>query len=138
MNNSVSKNVLSIHIIDDDESMLRFYEMKIPHVLDNVHVTTHLNRLDFLEKLKTYEKIDLIICDVMLPDGNGIQLKKNLDWLKKQIPIIFVTAITDMDKNTEVTKGLNILEKPITTTTFVEVLEKLKIEGIKLKSPRIS
>ena len=50
------------------------------------------------------EKIDCILLDVMLPDGDGYQL---LDWLterKNSIPVIFLSALSDEGN---VVRGLN-------------------------------
>lgn len=66
-------------------------------------VIVKLNSKEAKEELKK-TKLNLIILDIMLPDGNGMELckyiKENLD-----IPVIFLTA---KDKEEDVIKGFNL------------------------------
>jgi len=72
-------------------------------------------------KIITSEKsFDIIVCDVMLPDGNGFNLIKEL--LKKQsVPVIFLTALSDDDSHI---KGLDVgaadyIAKPVNPSVLL-------------------
>ncbi|MEW6990828.1 response regulator transcription factor [Colwelliaceae bacterium 6441] len=55
---------------------------------------------DKARKLTSEQAFDIIICDVMLPDGNGFSLIKEL-ISTLQCPILFLTALGDDDSQIE-------------------------------------
>ncbi len=79
-----------------------------------------------LESIKE-EKPDIILLDIMMPDMDGFEvcarLKKNPETA--DIPVIFVTALSDMDKKIEAFKagGVDYILKPIQQE---EVFERIK------------
>lgn len=75
-------------------------------------------------------KINLVILDVMLPDGNGFDFYKS-EVKNKKIPTIFLTAIDDED---EVVKGLNLgaddyMTKPFSTKELLARVNKIIIKN---------
>lgn len=83
----------------------------------------------FLDK----ERPDLIILDVMLPDGNGFDFYKEI-VLDKGIPTIFLTAIDDEDK---IVECLNIgaddyMTKPFSTKELLARINKIIIKNKKI------
>ena len=78
--------------------------------------------------LKNNSNIDLIILDITLPDGNGIQLFE--EKIKKlEIPTIFLTAKDDEET---VVKGLTIgaedyITKPFSTKELLARINKILI-----------
>ena len=85
-----------------------------------------------LEYLKSNPKIDLIILDVTLPDGNGFELFENkIKQLK--IPTIFLTA---KDEEDDIVKGLNIgaedyLTKPFSVKELLARVNKILLRSKK-------
>ncbi len=79
-----------------------------------------------LESIKE-EKPDIILLDIMMPEMDGFEvcarLKKNPETA--DIPVIFVTALSDMDKKIEAFKagGVDYILKPIQQE---EVFERIK------------
>lgn len=82
--------------------------------------------------LKDNFNIDLIILDITLPDGNGIELFESL--IKKlNIPTIFLTAKDDEET---VVKGLNIgaedyIIKPFSTKELLARINKILLRSKK-------
>jgi len=71
-------------------------------------------------------KVDLVIMDVMLPLEDGYQLSKKIKQVSHQIPIIFLTARSDIESKL---KGLEIgedyLAKPFDPRELLVRMEKL-------------
>ena len=82
-------------------------EYKVLHA-ENVKCT-----IEIMDK----EKIDLVILDVSLPDGNGFDLYKS-DIIKKKIPTIFLTA---RDDENDIVKGLELGAEDYITKPFASV-----------------
>ncbi len=83
------------------------------------------------------ERIDLVLLDVMLPDGDGYEL---CQWLKQQnaqVPILFLTALADEGN---VVRGLNIggddyITKPFRTKELIaRIHANLRKEGKERKN----
>lgn len=83
------------------------------------------NIRDAIEYLKESTQINLIILDIMLPDGNGIEFYKN-EIVKLKIPTIFLTARDDED---EIVRCLNLgaddyMTKPFSTKELLARVNK--------------
>lgn len=83
----------TILVIDDDQK----FSFGLVAVLRRAQyrVLTAFNGADGLGQIRA-EKPDLILCDIMMPGSNGIQLKKSLvdDPQLGRIPFLFLTART--------------------------------------------
>ena len=80
--------MLKILIIDDEEK-IRSLLSKIL-VLEGFEVIQTINIKTGLKKLDQFD-IDLVICDVKLPDGNGVETTK---IIKEKFPLIEVILLT--------------------------------------------
>jgi len=85
--------------------------------------------------------IDLIICDYDMPILNGLEMIDKIRKINKEIPIILVSAIEDIDV---IVKALqlnvnNFLKKPIKTQDVIQAIDsvtKLLIANLYLKEQR--
>jgi signal transduction histidine kinase/ligand-binding sensor domain-containing protein/DNA-binding response OmpR family regulator len=91
-----------------------------------------------LEKL-THEAIDIIVCDIMMPDINGLELcaKVKSDINVCHIPVILLTAKADIDSKIEgLEYGADVyIEKPFSIKYLrmqIENLLKLRLSFQKL------
>ncbi len=77
------------------------------------------------ENLLKSEKINLIILDVMLPDGDGFSLCKKIRETDTDIPIIFLTACDD---EYQVVRGLDCGADDYVTKPFklLELLSRIR------------
>jgi len=88
-------------LIEDNENIAKGLEYSFNQNKINLLLADNLSNG---ELILNNNKIDLVILDIMLPDGNGLEYYK--DKLKKlHIPIIILTAIDDED---EIVKCLNL------------------------------
>lgn len=84
--------------------------------------------IEFLEKQRT----DLIILDISLPDGNGLDLYEN-NIKNMDIPTVFLTA---RDEEDYIVKGLELgaddyVTKPFSTRELLARINKILIKGKK-------
>jgi len=97
---------------------------------DSYDVLVALNGSSALEIIKE-EKVDLILLDIMMPDMNGYEvcetLKSDSSYDARDIPIIFITAITDEDSIEKAydVGGIDYITKPFKQK---ELLAKVKRE----------
>ena len=90
---SVGKSRYSILCVDDHQSNLFTLNALLSSV-ENIDSIEVLGGKEALNVLLT-QHIDLILCDVQMPDINGFELAKMIKSNRKtkHIPIIFVTAV---------------------------------------------
>ena len=90
-----------ILLVEDNETIVMGLKYSLEQ--ENFLVISVLN-IENAKNILKQEKVDLILLDVTLPDGNGFELckyiKQNLD-----IPVIFLTA---QDEETSVVIGLDL------------------------------
>lgn len=112
-----------ILLIEDNESIAKALVYSLNQKgYDIVHKINIKDTLSFLEK----EKVELIILDISLPDGDGFTLYE--DIIKKlKIPTIFLTA---KDEEDDVVKGLELgaedyITKPFSTRELIARINKI-------------
>ena len=107
-----------ILVVDDVKTNVLLLQTMMKRA--NYVVVTASSGTEAIEKVKT-ESPDLILLDVMMPDMNGFEVSEALkaDPASKEIPIIFVTALSDSKNvvegfehggNDYVTKPFNMAE----------------------------
>ena len=106
-----------ILLVEDNETIIMGLKYSLEQ--EGFEVLSAKNTKESKEKLNQ-EKVDLILLDVSLPDGNGFdickEIKQNLD-----IPVIFLTA---QDEETSVVLGLDLgaddyIVKPFRTRELI-------------------
>jgi len=72
------------------------------------------------------KKISLILCDVVLPDGSGLQLLDIPVLRKKKIPVVFSSGYTGERSRWEsiTDKGIPFLQKPFTVDELLIQVQK--------------
>lgn len=112
---------LSCMIIDDEPlavKLLQSYVEKTPGLsLKSTH-NSAMQALDFL----TREDVDLIFCDIQMPDLNGLQFAQIINHMKSRI--IFTTAFDQYAVQSWDTNALYYLLKPIDYSSFMKGVAK--------------
>lgn len=121
---------MNILLVEDNTSIIK--GLKYSFEKNNYNLTYKTNVKDTKEYLLSNPKIDLIILDITLPDGNGFNLFEN-EIKKLNIPTIFLTAKDDED---DIVKGLNIgaedyITKPFSTKELLERINKILLRSKK-------
>lgn len=88
---------MSILIVEDNTISLRTVEMILQS--NGLETVSAKSGKQALEKLGSREDIQLILSDLMMPDGDGYHLleevARNAAW--KQIPVVIMTSLSDAD-----------------------------------------
>ena len=117
---------MNILLVEDNITIVKGLKYAFEKNNYNLAYTTTI--FDANNYLKNNSNIDLIILDITLPDGNGIQLFE--EKIKKlEIPTIFLTAKDDEET---VVKGLTIgaedyITKPFSTKELLARINKILI-----------
>ena len=112
---------LTCIIIDDEPlavKLLQSYVEKTPGLTRKGTHNSALQALDF----PTYEDVDLIFCDIQMPDLNGLQFARIISHMKSRI--IFTTAYDQYAVESWDTNALYYLLKPIDYSNFVKAVSK--------------
>lgn len=117
---------MNILLVEDNITIVK--GLKYAFEKNNYNLAYTITIFDANNYLKNNSDIDLIILDITLPDGNGIQLFE--EKIKKlEIPTIFLTAKDDEET---VVKGLTIgaedyITKPFSTKELLARINKILI-----------
>jgi len=112
-----------ILVIEDDNdvrkfiiTILRHYNYVPLEAADAAAATTIFQK----------EKIKLIVCDVILPDKNGVLLVEEFLSTQADIPIIMCSGYADEKVQHDIIKKKNFryLQKPIKAPTFLDLVQE--------------
>lgn len=86
----------SIHILlIEDEKQLQQYASALLSKR-GVQVSSALNTTE-ADRILQKEKIDVIVCDILMPAENGLSYVRRLRADGKQTPVIFLSALADAE-----------------------------------------
>ena len=102
---------LCVWVVDDDESVRWVLEqaLKQAHMLPRCFESG-----DAFFRALTREKPDVIITDIRMPDMTGLELMEQLAQREADIPVIVITAHSDLDSAVSAYQGgaFEYLPKP--------------------------
>ena len=122
---------MNILLVEDNESIVKGLEYTLTK--EGYKVTVKTNMEDSIEYVSDDNIIDLVILDITLPDGNGLDLYK--DYIKdKNISTIFLTAI---DSEDSIVNGLNLgaddyITKPFSTKELLARINRILLRNKKM------
>ncbi len=122
MSGNISNN--KILLVDDTPANIRFLVEALREDYELIIATNGPEAL----QLAATGKPDLILLDIMMPDMDGYEVCKKLkgDENTKDIPIIFVTAMTD---KSDEEKGIRLGAVDYITKPFNAALTKARISN---------
>lgn len=111
-------------ILEDDIQLLGNYEKVAKHYFSKIKLCSSINETEIL--MKTH-KVDAMLLDYYLPDGESLCLFDSFDLTKNKIPIVLITAHSDKDM---AIKALNqgichLIEKPIDKNILITAFQKI-------------
>ncbi len=107
-------------LIEDDTSVLKYTKK----ILEKFHmkVLSASNTKDASQQIENnLSKLSLIVCDVILEDGNGIDLlSRQLDQ-KSRIKVLFYSGYSDQKSQKDIiqSRGYHFIQKPFQTNDFI-------------------
>jgi DNA-binding NtrC family response regulator len=98
-------------IVDDEELLLDVLKYSMKRLADNVFTAS--NGADALKILK-HETIHCIVCDINMPEMNGMEVLRNLRAMNFSTPFIFYTGNGNRELMKEAQKlgAMDFMEKP--------------------------
>jgi len=110
-----------ILIVDDDPHFLRVLQRILSGEKFAVMATS--NPCDAIEFLRS-NNFDLIICDLRMPDCDGLNLLQAIRSGGNETPVIILTAYGEVDTNLEAMNAgaTEYLNKPIKSDELVQVV----------------
>ena len=87
---------MKVLIVDDDDSVLDTLKIFFETLSEGYVVTTAETAKDGLRKFD--EGFDLVLLDIHLPDGDGVQVLDQMQMKDKKVPVVLVTAYKDATK----------------------------------------
>jgi PAS domain S-box-containing protein len=115
-----------ILIVDDEESIARLEKQILERL--GYEATVFLNSLDALQAFKTNPyNFDMVISDMNMPKMTGIELAKELIFIKPDIPIIVCSGFSERI-NKAITEKYGIKEflmKPILRSSMAQMVRKV-------------
>jgi two-component system, NtrC family, nitrogen regulation response regulator GlnG len=118
----------SVWIVDDDQSIRWVLEKSLAREMIPFKSFSNPNdALDALEK----EQPQVVISDIRMPRGNGITLLQQLKHDYPKLPVIIMTAFSDMDSAVASLKGgaFEYITKPFDISAVMAVLQRAIAES---------
>ncbi len=117
-----------ILIIDDDPHFLRVLQRILSG--EKFVVTATSNPCDAVELLRS-NNFNLIICDLRMPDCDGLNLLQAIRGAGNEIPVIILTAYGEVDTYLEAMNAgaTEYLNKPIKSDELVQVVRNCLRKG---------
>jgi CheY-like chemotaxis protein len=120
-------------IIDDDE-FVRVFVARQLRELGITEVDTCGDSANVIKALKRKGPFDLIVCDLMMPLVDGVEILTKIVDMRPSSALILVSSleqnILDIAGNSAKAKGLNLLgtiQKPIASDKLAELLTRIAV-----------
>ena len=114
--------MINILIIEDDENVNRGIAFSLEKSGKRVLTSITIKEA---EKIASKNNIDLVICDINLPDGNGLEFIK---WIRKQYNT-YIICLTALDQEINQVMGYEAGADDYITKPFSLSVLMLKIEA---------
>lgn len=112
-------------IVEDERSIRDFIVVNLAH--SGYKTLEASNGVEALEIYEKNQNIDIVLCDVMMPEMDGIELSKELRKRNRALGIVMLTAKTlEEDKITGLFAGADdYITKPFSPSELVARLEAI-------------
>ncbi|MDQ1281256.1 MAG: two-component system, NtrC family, response regulator PilR [Thermoproteota archaeon] len=110
-----------ILVIDDEKSISNIFRLILLKAGYDVQVAENCEEA---LRLAESDSFDIALIDIILPDGNGLELAKRMDEAGLTMPKIFISGLSSKADEAEALKrGCTYLLKPVHPFTLLEVIE---------------
>ena len=113
----------TVWVVDDDRSIRWVLEKALKGA--NINVQSFENAGSVLEKMKSVQP-DVIISDIRMPGMDGLELLENIHRLNADLPVIIITAHSDLGSAVNAYQGgaFEYLPKPFDVDEVVELTRR--------------
>ena len=127
----------TVLLVDDDQSFRRVMQYQLRE--DGYRVLTAANLTEALREFQS-ESVDVVLSDVRMPGGDGMELLARLKALQPDLPVLLLTAHGTIGAAVDAMKGgaFDYLTKPFTRDQLRVALGKtLDIAALKRENRRL-
>ena len=116
-------NKSNVWVVDDDRSIRWVLQKSLEAVAIDVRIFE--SAIDVLEQLKE-ESPDVLVSDIRMPEMSGLELLAEIKKIKPGLPVIIMTAYSDLDSAVSVYKGgaFEYLPKPFDIDEAVDLVQR--------------
>jgi CheY-like chemotaxis protein len=102
-----SRSGQTVLVVDDDPSILRYVEKAL--TLAKYEVRTANSEGQALSVL-AQQKVDIVLTDIVMPDGDGFRLAARIKQCYRDLPVLFMTgALPENDQRAQDLSKLGLL-----------------------------
>ena len=131
--NRIEKYMKPIWIVDDDQSIRFVLEKALAR--EDLPVRSFTNTRDVLSALQDDEP-QVLVSDIRMPGGSGIDLLSKVKERHPGLPVIIMTAYSDLDSAVSAFQGgaFEYLPKPFDLPRAVELIRRAVEESLREQS----
>ena len=120
------KNI-NLVVVDDEAQIVHYLQKSLSSLCKTFFAFT--SALDVLKHIEEYP-IDILVCDIRMPQMNGIELCKQIKSIKSDVILVMLSASNDSNYLVEaINMGINkFLMKPYRTRELITVLEEFALQ----------
>lgn len=124
----------TIWVVDDDRSIRWVLEQALTQA--DINVKTFENGADVLQSLKSSQP-DALISDIRMPGIDGLELLSQLQVSNPELPVIIITAHSDLDSAVSAYQGgaFEYLPKPFDVDDAVSLAQRAINQGKTTQQP---
>jgi FixJ family two-component response regulator len=129
-------NASSVFLVDDDESVRRALARLIKSAGHSVQ--TFASAQDFLGTKTGSQEAGCLVLDVRMPGLTGIDLQRELQAMKRNLPIVFITGHGDIPMSVKAMKAgaVDFLQKPVKDKDLLRAIEQSLARAARDQSQR--
>ena len=107
-----------MYVVDDDPSVLRMLQALVASI--EVEVRAYASAKEFLAAYRT-RACHCLVCDLRMPDIDGMELHKRLKTMDNAPPIIFITGFAEVSIAVEAMRqgAFDFIEKPFSAQALL-------------------
>jgi len=127
MNLALLQKLTILYVEDETTLQEDIYQNISPFVKEVILANDGQNGLQIFKENKN--KIDLIICDILMPNINGVEMIDAIRLIDKEIPVIYTTAFNDTKymKQTIEQSIVSYILKPIDVELLLNAIVKSSV-----------
>lgn len=132
-------NMIRLGICDDDGKILEILGRMVESQYgEQIQIQTwnSSEELLFWCEEKGCVSLDVLLIDIVLQEGSGIELAKKLQRLSRRVKIIFITGHIEYATDIFQVEPVYLLKKPVSALKLVEAIDRA-IEKIRLEEHQV-
>jgi CheY-like chemotaxis protein len=127
----------TILIVEDEDALIRLLRL----MLRDYTVLEAITAQEAIQTFRDNGSVDLLIADVTLPTGSGIEVAKVLRQDQPRLPVILASGYPESTWNTRDVRdlqrlgsdGVAVVEKPFKRHELLELVQQLTGKGNKVE-----